>query len=280
MLLTLGLVFAQGRAASVTVVNGIGLIDYAGRPKIAPGMWVKYRVEGSNTAGESTAYDITVIIAALESFWGDDGFWVETHTVPVGGPPRAVATLMSFAIFEDSLPVQRMKYYMRKTVSDFDVEGKPRQDIVRRPTPSTRSRKGAVEDISWIVDTLDVDTVQTPSGLFSCKKIQIMQGIGETADQGDSTTRTETRDIRTLYLTPKVPITHLARENIENRSERRTWKVGRSQDAPMQLLQRSLGTSRLLGFGTGMKSSIFTEEMLRAMPPVTPKSKSKPKATS
>jgi hypothetical protein len=110
-------------------------------------------------------------------------------------------------------------------------------------------------------------------------KVKIEQGLGETADHRDSTVRTESRDIRTQYLNRKIPITHLARENIENRSERKTWKVGRSQDAPWVMLEQSLGVSRLTAYGTGKKSAIFTDAMLKAMQPVTTKqSSSKPKA--
>jgi hypothetical protein len=277
--LALVLAFSSGKAASITVVNGIGLVDYASRPTITPGMWVKYRVEGGSTSGQKVAYDITVIIAALESFWGEDCFWVETHTEPVDGPPRAVATLMSFSIFDDDQPVQRMKYYMRKSITDFEDNGQPRQDVVRRPSLSMRSRSGPAEDIRWHVDTLGTDTVQTASGLFTCMKVKIEQGLGETADHRDSTVRTESRDIRTQYLNRKIPITHLARENIENRSERKTWKVGRSQDAPWVMLEQSLGVSRLTAYGTGKKSAIFTDAMLKAMQPVTTKqSSSKPKA--
>ena len=127
------------------------------------------------------------------------------------------------------------------------------------------------------MDTLGADTVRTPQGRFTCRKVEIQQGLGETADRGDSTIRTESRDIRTLYLSNEIPFTHLVREDIEKKTQRKSWKVGRSQDAPFVMLEQSLGNSQLLGFGTGMKSAIFTPEMLRAMQPVAAKSKPKPK---
>ena len=53
------------------------------------------------------------------------------------------------------------------------------------------------------------------------------QGVGMNADVGDSTVRNEVRENRTLYYSREVPITGLAREDIENSILRKTWKIGR-----------------------------------------------------
>jgi hypothetical protein len=69
-------------AAAVKQVNGIGLVDYRRKPDFKVGDWVRYHITGTNMTGDKDDYLVTVLIAGEESFWGEDGFWVETWTDP------------------------------------------------------------------------------------------------------------------------------------------------------------------------------------------------------
>jgi hypothetical protein len=250
----------------VDLVNGVGLIDYSHRQHFKPGSWVKYRVRGSSEGGMTDDYGVTILIAGNETFWGEECFWVETLTEPKDKPPRAIATLMSYSIFDDSLPVQRMPLYTRKVISELDGDGNPVENVTKRPASAFKSREPTKEKLTVTFDTLGVDTVVTPFATYNCRKVVIRQGVGANADVGDSTLRTEERENRTVYLSDKIPITGLAREDVETLMQRRAWKIGKSQDAPMRVMDHATGSARVTGFGAGLEPMLVPAQF-RANPP-------------
>ena len=255
------------KAAAVQQVNGIGLIDYRRKPDFKVGDWVRYRITGSNMTGGKDDYLVTVLIAGEENLWGEDGFWVETWTEPKNQPPMGAATLMSYAIFEDSLPVHRMLLYQRKAINELSEDGSPIQVVLRRSPASLKLRTPFDDRIAMDVDTLGEDTVAVPRGDFRCVKIRTRQGKSTTRDVGDSTDYTEVWDIRTGFMNPKIPITSLAREEIETSYQQRKWQIGRSENAPpLRYLDRSLGEARLVDYGSGLKSRMLPESMQKSLP--------------
>jgi hypothetical protein len=253
-LLPTGLRSAEQR---VEMVNGIGLIDYSRKQKLEPGSWVKYQVTGRSDAGMFDDYLVTILIAGEEKFWGEDCFWVESTTEPKDRPSRMVATLMSYGIFDDSLPLPRMQLFTRKVISDVDPNGNPIQTITKRAAGSLTGRQPPqAEPLTVLYDTLGADTVITPAGSFQCKKIAIKQGVAATTDVGDSTMRTEMREDRVVYMNDRIPITALAREDIENSIRRKSWMIGKSQEAPVRVMDHATGSARLVGMGRGMEPKI------------------------
>jgi hypothetical protein len=254
-------------AAAVKQVNGIGLIDYRRKPDFKVGDWVRYRITGSNMTGDKDDYIVTVLIAGEEDFWGEDGFWVETWTEPKTSPPMATATLMSYGIFQDSLPVHRMLLYQRKAINEIQEDGSPIQVVLRRSPASLKLRTPFDDRIAMDVDTLGEDTVSVPRGSFRCVKVRTRQGKSTTRDVGDSTDYTEVWDLRTGYTNHKIPITSLVREEIETSYQQRKWQIGRSESAPpLRYLDRSLGEARLMDYGEGLKSRMLPEAMQKPLP--------------
>jgi hypothetical protein len=262
---------SDGAAQRVTTMNGIGLIDYTRPARFKVGDWVKYHVSGSSELGETDNYDVTVLISGQETFWGEDCFWVETWTEINQRPTAAVATLMSYSAFGDTAWLQNFQKYARKTIHDVSEDGTPIQTVMRRL--ATFNRRDVIKrELTLLTDTLGVDTVQVPRGTFRCTKVTMRQGVGMNADVGDSTTRNEVRENRTLYYTPQVPITSVAREDIENFILRKTWKVGESEKAQMITRERAIGIARLVDFGNGQLTAQITPEyarrgFVRASPP-------------
>lgn len=242
-------VFAQSQPA--TRVNAIGFIDYSRPPDFKVGDWVRYHVTGESELGMRDDYELTILISGEELFWGDSCFWVETWLAPRGGSPTTIATLMSYSIFRDSMPVQRLQMYQRKQVNEIDDRGNP-VEVVMEPAPSIlRSRSLFKTPLQWDVDTLGRDTVITPAGNFDGLKVQIRQGTASTRSFGDSSRYDEVRENRTMWLDPRVPITHTARESVENIVARRTWMIGRSSEgSPLLLRERGLGSARLIATGS------------------------------
>jgi hypothetical protein len=250
----------------VNIVNGVGLLDYTRKPDFKVGDWVRYHITARSALGAHDDYMITLLIAGEENLWGEDCFWVETWTEPVDRAPLAIATLMSFAIYDDSLAFPRMQLYQRKTISDIDEHGIPVQVLSRRSGKSLKSRSPIDTQIAWSVDTLGADTVMVPSGTFQCKKVKIRQGKGAQTDVRDSTVYTEVHDERTDFLAREIPLTSLAREDIDYWFSRRTWQIGHSlESAPLQLIERSTGQARLVGYGHGLKARLLLPEMQKSI---------------
>jgi hypothetical protein len=253
---------SDGAAQRVTTVNGIGLIDYTRSARFKVGDWVKYHVTGSSEMGEVDDYNVTVLIAGAEKFWGEDCFWVETWTDLSHGSPAAVATLVSYSAFGDSAWLQNFQRYTRKTIHEVREDGTPIQTVMRRINSLNR-RDGIKREVTLHTDTLGPDTVHVARGLFQCTKVVMRQGVGMNAERGDSTTRDEVRENRTLYYTLQVPITSLAREDIENVILRKTWKAGESEKAVVLTRERALGVARLVDFGSGGLTPLMTPEYAR-----------------
>src|SRR5437867_1738341 len=155
---------------TVNMMNAIGLIDYSREPDFHVGSWIKYHLTGSSELGMVDNYTVTVLIAGEERFWGEDCFWVETWTEPKDSPPTVVATLMSYAIFDDSLAVPHIQLYSRKMISDIAEDGTPIQNVTRRAGGSLKTRKPALNQRLLHTDTLGTESVTVPKGTYLCRK--------------------------------------------------------------------------------------------------------------
>jgi len=248
-----------------TLIDAFGSLDYMhGRSVVQVGAWAKFRTSGIAPSGVADEYTSTLLIAGEEEFWGEECFWVETHTEVPGGQVIPAATLVSHAIFEDSLATPRVALYQRKRVAEVEETGRPVQQLVRRSESLLKRRDSAGERLTWRVDTLGTDTVRTPKGDFVCLVVRREQGVSQTAESADSTQYTELRQRHTTYITLDVPVTHYARELFESEVLRRTWLTGRSKEAgPLRTIERSTGTVELVDFGTSGVEALMVPEHLR-----------------
>lgn len=252
---------ARAGKSSFDLINGIGLIDYAARPKLKVGSWVSYQVTGHSELGESNDYKVTLLIAGEERFWGEDCFWVETWTEPKGGLLRTIATLMSYDVFSDSFPNLRSQYYSRKTIEGMNPDATLREEVTRVPATTLKKRQAMNDGAGIKVDTLGMETVTTASGTYPCRVVKWTEAKSATVDQRDSSVTTERWETRVMYFSNQVPVTGLVRESIDNTFKRRSWAVGRSKDAaPDIIMDRALGEAVLTGFGEGLKSDILPPE--------------------
>jgi len=259
---------APSRAKDRPVMNAIGLIDYRTKPNFKPGDWVRYRFTAENNDGDKDDYFVTILIAGEERFWGEEGFWVETRTQYANATDDeadAIATLMSYSIFGDSLAVRQSKLFMRKTIAGVNEDGSLREDILKRPPLTLRNRKPMAEHNTWIVDTVGVDTVATPRGLYTSTMVKFEEGIAATGDHGDSSARTEVRESRTVYYAKGIPITSFARERIVNTVHRKSWPIGRSSEGELLLVATSEGNARLVDFGSGRSSLLVPKHFQKTL---------------
>jgi hypothetical protein len=249
----------------VDVISAIGLVDYGQKPDFRVGNWVSYHMLGASQRGLEDDYILTVVVGGEERFWGDDGFWLESWTEHARKPPRAVASLMSYAIFQDSLPQVRLQSYVRKLVEDLDEHGNPIQTVFRRAPQTLKSRTSLGAAGNWDSDTLGRDTVHTSRGTYDCLKVRIRTAKQTTADSGDSTFSTVIEEIRTVFMTNDVPITHIARTDMELTATREAWLAGRSQDKVATIIERSTGSARLVDFGQGREGRLTPAACRRSL---------------
>jgi hypothetical protein len=248
-------------------INGIGLVDYARKPAFKVGDWARYHMTAKSDMGFSDDYTVTVLVAGEEEWWGERCFWIETWTEIPGKPPQSAATLMSYAVFDDSLAIPHMQLYMRKTISGVNEDGTAKVDLYRRAAVSLKSRKPISDQIAWTVDTVGTESVETPKGTFECRRVEIKQGKGISGASTDSSSYTEVRENRTTFLTTRIPITSIAREDVEYLVQSRTWMTGRSTQASaaMNIQDRARGTAALVDYGSGLEARLVPPELRRSM---------------
>ncbi len=263
-------------------VDAIGMLDYNNGPRFTVGDWVRYRTKGESHQGYRTDYTVTVLIAGEEMWWGEKCFWVETRTSYSGQPPEIAASLISYGIFEDSLPSRRFRRYIRKFLDGSDGKGQFLQQPFRREMSEITSRTFAEHEPVRQVDTLGVERVEGPNGAFDALKVKQVFREAVTQQEGDSTVYFEMVEARIHWWSDQIPITRLVKIDQDNIQRRRVWMIGESGNAPLNVAEHAIGETQLLDFGSGMKSSCIPERFrrpvseqqpTRAIPPRRPAGK-------
>lgn len=263
---TLPLGETPARSQGQAIMNGIGLVDYSRKPDFKVGDWVKYRMSSNSEMGMSDDYEITLVVAGEEDFWGDPGFWLETWLDIPGRPPETRASLMSYEAFSDSSAIDRLMIYMRKMITTLDENGKPRMDINKPVSSTLKARYEVKNPVPWERDTLGVDTVHTAKGTFNAQVFLFRQGKGVTQSVGDSSVYTELREDRKSWYAAEIPITHLVREDLTTTSSRKSWLIGRSGDAnKLNIRDKGVGRAQLLDYGHGMAARLLPEHLRKSI---------------
>jgi hypothetical protein len=265
------LVALTARSASAqndTVFDLIGSVDYThGRSIVKVGSWVSYRVTTSNDKGVTDDCTVTIMIGGEEEWWGEECFWVETTTQRSKMDIVTAATLMSSAIFEDSVPLRNVMLYQRKRIAELDNNGQPVQQTVRRGPAAIKARVTPNPGLTTLVDTLGVDTLKTVQGDFACLKVRTEKGVISTSQSADSSQYGETREVRVFHLTPQIPVTGTAHGEVDLSTSRRTWPTGHSdQSTPLILTDRTKTVLELVAYGTqGRNAELVPEEFRRSL---------------
>jgi hypothetical protein len=281
--LLLALTARSAPAQQGSLLDAIGAVRYTnGRSIIQVGSWVSYHMTTSNSKGVTDDCTVTIMIAGEEEWWGEDCFWVETTAQRGTGPMVPAATLMSSAIFEDSTPLRNVLLYQRKRIGELDENGVPLQQTMRRGPAVIKTREQPKLGLTVLVDTLGTDTVKTVKGDFVCLKVRTEKGLSSTAQSADSSQYSETRNVRLAYLTPLIPVTGNAHEEIESSTSRRNWLTGHSKDSsPLKLVDRTLTVLELVAYGTGgLESSLVPVEFRRSLAEQRAARAPKPKASA
>lgn len=262
-LVALAPVTSRPAPQTVNLVDGIGLIDYSHKPAFKVGDYVRYHITSNSVLGAHDDYVVTVLIAGEEEWWGEKCFWIETWTEAKGASPMSVATLMSYAIFDDSLAYRstHQQNFCRKTIGSMSEVGQEEQLMKLAGGAARRRDLLADPGLTERMEELGTDTVQTPMGTFQTTKRGYRTGASMTNTLGDSTTVDEDWNFSTRYTTPAVPLSGIAKEDMQRVLQRKAWMIGRSGDAsPMRIREDARGVARLVEFGHGLASRVLPKE--------------------
>ena len=264
---------ARPRAASdqAKVMNGIAMLDYSTTSRWKVGTWVQYKMEGESEMGHRDDYLVTIVIAGEEVFWGDTCFWLETWTQHAGRQRRAVASLISYSVFDDSLAWARPQLYVRKVINGLDDEGLPRQEVYLRGADTFKIRNAIGADRTRNLDTLGWEQTTVPAGTFKSLKVHRKYWAGGSVVKGDSTLYDESHENTDSFYSADVPITRLVKQQFESVGYKKSWLIGQSQDAPLRVVDKGEGTASLVGFGRDTTAALIPENVRKAVARTTPK---------
>lgn len=246
-------------------IDAVGMLDYRHGNRFKVGDWVRYRTKGESYQGYRTDYTVTILIGGEEEFWGEECFWLETQTSYSGQDPEVTASLVSYSIFEDSLPQLRFTRYVRKFIEGRDERGAYQQQPFLRSLSQIRARDFMETEDPRKTDTLGVESVEVPKGAFDALRVREVLRHTETAQQGDSTVYYEMVEDHTSWWSDQVPLTRLVRKDQDNVQRRRVWMIGESANAPMVVAEHSTGATQLLDYGSGMKPVCIPERFQRPL---------------
>lgn len=268
VLLLLAAASLPGAALAATAtgpVDAIGMLNFQGGPRFKVGDWVKYKVQGTSARGLKTDYTMTMLIAGEERWWGEDCFWVETQISYFGEAPMLAASLLSYAVFQDSFPSVRFPRYIRKYIDMLDVSGVPAQQLYRR-SPAELTTRGFSEYEPVVQkDTLGVEKVTVPKGTFEALGVKRHHRSFITEHKPDSSVYYEATRDHIYWTSDTIPITGLLRIDQTDTQRSRTWAAGASENAPLRVLEVATGTTDLVDFGSGMTASLVPEHLRRSL---------------
>jgi len=265
--LTLALAFAPAGHAARSAVDGAGMLDYTRPPKLEIGQWVKYRMQSTSLQGFKDDYTITILVAGEELWWGEPCFWIETWTEDAGESKRQMASLMPYTMYGDSNATKHVTWFLRKSIQGLAPDGTASQVIHRRDDSDLLARRGAPQEepVEIKRDTLGKQSTTVPVRTFDdCLKTHQLLKMVEQVTKGDSTIYYERNEERTQFRTLDVPLTSLAREDVDDHQLGRSWKLGESSKAgPLQTLERARGSFELVGMGKGELTPELVPERYR-----------------
>jgi hypothetical protein len=270
LLLLAALVFVAprpARSSGENMIDGITLLDLSGRANLKVGAWARYHTVSSSALGYHDDYEVLLLIAAEEEFWGERCFWLETSTIE-GGDTTSTASLISYSAIGDTAAARHSTWFERKTVRNLDENGLPEEMIPKRSPGDFRvprslaghkpAEQEGTKDQS--IDTLAVDTCRVPIGSFRGVTVREVNRIEEEVIRGDSTVHYQRLETRLRKLDNRVPLTRVVREDIRDLQQDRLWLTGQSAQSISRVMEDARGVTLLTGYGErGVPSRVVSQ---------------------
>jgi hypothetical protein len=254
-LLVLALSLTLAAPALAARISGIGLVDYR-RKNFKIGDWVRYQIDVANSNGREERFFQEVRIVGDEVFRGENCFWMETWFGQDSTNAGYDLSLVSYEAFKDKQSDVRFSIYMRMMMFEMGEDGSPSMTEVRRANPT-----GPLPDLAHMrgeVDTLGYEKVESPKGIVDAQVVTLHRKLRNPHDLPDSTINKITDMHRKQWLSRKVPITSLVKEEETEDWLVQSYKLGEvSTSAPEVLVSSEVRKVEVVAWGTGAKSRLL-----------------------
>jgi hypothetical protein len=237
---------ARGAEAESLLLPGIDLRH----ADFKVGSWCRYVVT-DEAMGETDSSEVYMAIVGRETTPGGAAYWLEIESGPSGAPEeereiaRALVDERVRTMAEgDSLYHYVTRLYIRKGRGPVET-GDPR-DLKRLTivSPTTES--------DWKTEPRVV--VKTPAGELSCDMRHFESDESRDVPTGRVTLKQRRTDRVRVWVSPAVPIFHLAKCDIERTRESKT--VPPVRGIPDAGPKRSRTTSVVVAYGQGAKARL------------------------
>jgi hypothetical protein len=222
------------------------------------GDWVRYRVEAATSTGMEDVNQQEVRIVGEETYRGEKCFWVETWYGPEEKTASYDLALVSYDVFKDVAPDVHYRNYIRLVLLGLDNDGIPEMNDLQRsnpnaPMPDLRPYRGTV-------DTLGTEVVETPQGPIEGRLVRLQRHLARTHPDADSTINRVTDTTRKTWLSRRVPVTSVIKEEEVSDRKVQAYKLGTpSTSAPLQTTDSLTRTATAIAWGTGAKSELLQQ---------------------
>jgi hypothetical protein len=199
-----------------------------------------------------------VRIVGEATYRGARCFWVETWYGPEESTANYDLALVSYDVFKDVAPDVHYRHYIRLVLLGLDNDGIPEMNDLQRsnpnsPMPDLRPYRGDV-------DTLGMETVETPLGPIEGRLVRLKRRLARTHPEADSTVNRVTDTTRRTWLSRRVPVTSVIKEEEVSERKVQAYKLGTpSTDAPLQTTDTLSRTAVAIAWGTGAKSELLKQ---------------------
>ena len=235
-------------------VSAVGLLDYT-KKNFKVGDWVRYRVDVSNDLGNEDMNYQEVRVVGEDTFRGEKCFWVETWYGPDSLRASYDLALVSYDVFKDPDSDLRYQLYVRMVLYGMDEEGIA--DLVEL-RPSTASKDPDLRPLRGQRDTLGVEPVATAKGSIDGRLVQLQRKLRNPRQMADSTVNRITDMVRKTWVSRKIPVTSVVKEEEVNKRLIQSYAVGQpSTSAPENMIETLYRTATVVDWGTGARSDLL-----------------------
>jgi hypothetical protein len=235
-------------------VSAVGLVDYT-KKNFKVGDWVRYRVDVSNDLGNEDMNFQEVRIVGEDAFRGEKCFWIETWYGPDSLKASYDLALVSYDVFKDPDSDLRYQLYVRMVLYGMDDEGIPELVELR---PSTASKDPDLRPLRGQIDTLGIEPVATAKGSLDGRLIQLQRKLSNPRQMADSTVNRITDMVRRTWVSRKIPVTSVVKEEEVNKRLVQSYAVGQpSTSAPENMIETLYRTATVVNWGTGARSEML-----------------------
>ena len=258
------------------IVTGIGLVKYNPVSSLKVGQWVTYKIKEIG-GGQQAESDQKIAVVGFETVGGEKCVWIESKFAANGAPARLSKVLVSLSIARDPEGTDGTKIatYVRRVLFRegplADVKEMAMGRVVPFDSTNSKPKANSSTGVKEDRDSLPQTEVSTAVGKFHVRPFRIHRTIHMVIPSPKGSRLHEQDEEEVNFLTPQVPLTHVAYQTIKASVLDAMIPLNAPRDyRPSTPANNSLREAVVTGFGTGAVSEI--KKNAKTTPLITPPS--------